>query len=224
MQKLYKFIISAVLIFLATVSFSGCGESGLEIKTVGETEEDSASEAATESELVEAVGDATTEEYVQQIVSTATNGEPTIYVYVCGAVKEEGVYELPVDSRVEDALEMAGGYSDEALHGYVNLAERLEDEDRVYIPNLDDLEELGIISVDQDSDNGSDSTGDSLVNINTADVSELTQLPGIGEAKAQAIIAYRDEHGAFGSIEEIKNVSGIGEGIYNKLSSYIKVN
>lgn len=163
-------------------------------------------------------------------VASSIVGEETasdsgrLCVYVCGAVVNEGVYELPPDSRVSDALKMAGGYSDEALKGYVNLAEKLNDGERIYIPNKIEIDDLNIL-IDQDASagTGAQSSEDGMVNINTADAATLQTLPGIGESKATEIIAYRDEHGAFGSIEDIKNVSGIGEGTFSRISSRIKV-
>ena len=153
-----------------------------------------------------------------------TSAPDKLCVYVCGAVVNEGVYELPPDSRVSDALKMAGGYSDEALKGYVNLAEKLNDGERIYIPNKIEIDDLNIL-IDQDASagTGAQSSEDGMVNINTADAETLQTLPGIGETKATEIIAYRDEHGAFGSIEDIKNVSGIGEGTFSRISSRIKV-
>ena len=132
---------------------------------------------------------------------------------------QEGVYELPAGSRISDALLMAGGYDENALHGYVNLAEMLEDGERIYFPDYQELEELGIVPI-----SSTESSESGLVNINTADAEMLKTLPGIGDAKAADIIAYREEHGAFSSIEDIKNVSGIGESIYNRISSGITVN
>ena len=105
------------------------------------------------------------------------------------------------------------------FHGYVNLAERLEDGERIYFPDYQELEELGIVPI-----SSTESSESGLVNINTADAETLKTLPGIGDAKAADIIAYREEHGAFSSIEDIKNVSGIGESIYNRISSGITVN
>lgn len=177
-----------------------------------------------------------------EVETSAVNGEDIsapdkLCVYVCGAVVNEGVYELPPDSRVSDALRMAGGYSDEALKGYVNLAEKLNDGERIYIPNKIEIDDLNIL-IDQDAsaskgaskgaseegaETGSKSNEDGMVNINTADAETLQTLPGIGETKATEIIAYRDEHGAFGSVEDIKNVSGIGEGTFSRISSRIKV-
>lgn len=177
-----------------------------------------------------------------EVETSSGNGESSsasdkLCVYVCGAVVNEGVYELPPDSRVSDALRMAGGYSDEALKGYVNLAEKLNDGERIYIPNKIEIDDLNIL-IDQDAsaskgaskgtseegtETGSKSNEDGMVNINTADAATLQTLPGIGETKATEIIAYRDEHGAFGSVEDIKNVSGIGEGTFSRISSRIKV-
>ena len=168
-----------------------------------------------------------------------TEKNSTICVYICGAVVNEGVYEVPTGSRVSDVLDKAGGYSEEALHGYVNLARTLEDGERVYIPDKQELESLGILEGDGSSGGSGDSSGvsadgssgssadgsnETLVNINTADSETLQTLPGIGEKKAADIIAYREEHGAFSSTEDLKNISGIGDSTFEKLSPHITVN
>ncbi len=157
--------------------------------------------------------------------------ETTVTVYVCGAVVNEGVYELPAGARLSDALRAAGGYDANALHGYVNLAKLVEDGERVYFPDYQEFEELGLVPMSGESstDASNETAGDSIssggkVNINTADAEQLKSLPGIGDTKAADIIAYREEHGSFGSIEDIQNVNGIGESTYNRISSYITVN
>ncbi len=146
---------------------------------------------------------------------------------------------------MSDVLDKAGGYSEEALHGYVNLARTLEDGERVYIPDKQELESLGILegdgsssgsgnssgsggasgaSADGSSGSSTDGSNETLVNINTADSETLQTLPGIGEKKAADIIAYREEHGAFSSTEDLKNISGIGDSTFEKLSPHITVN
>ena len=142
----------------------------------------------------------------------------------------EGVYTLPTGSRVSDALEMAGGYSDDAFRGYINLASVLTDGERIYFPTINEVEDTSnpltkeLYYGNGVPDGSSESGGEELVNINTAGAEELKSLPGIGDSKARDIIAYRDEHGVFGSIEELKNVSGIGESTFNKLKPYITIN
>lgn len=151
--------------------------------------------------------------------------EKLICVFVCGAVVNEGVYYLPEGSRVIDAVNAAGGFSEDADPIYVNQAKYVGDEERVVIPTLEEAQELrsaeqNVSRGQNDSEAGTD---DGLININTASRKELMEIPGIGESKADRIIAYRESHGGFGAVEEIKNVSGIGGAVYDGLKGYIKV-
>lgn len=130
-----------------------------------------------------------------------------IYVHVCGAVETPGVYALSADSRVYEAVELAGGFDSEADVDAVNLVETIKDGQQIRIP---------FIGEEQPE------ASDKLININQADVETLCQIPGIGESRAQAIIEYRTEHGGFQSIEELMNVTGIKDGIYAKISPYIE--
>ena len=150
-----------------------------------------------------------------------------IYVYVCGQVKSPGVYVLSEGDRIYQAIEQADGVLPEGDLTRLNLAETLYDGQKIYVPSCEEMEESGydasgvenasIISGDiQDSDG--------LVNLNKASKEQLMTLAGIGEAKAEAIIRYRDEQGAFRSIEELMNVPGIKEGTYSKIKDRISIN
>ena len=138
-----------------------------------------------------------------------------IRVYVCGAVVSPGVVSLPEDSRAEDALAAAGGFAENAWREYVNLAERVQDGEKLYFPTLEESERLVF------QETGSADSG--LVNINTADSAVLCTLPGIGESRANDIIAYREANGPFGSCEDIMNVPGIKTSVYSKISDKITV-
>lgn len=168
-----------------------------------------------------------TEEYTQESSGeedpTETSFDEEICVYVCGAVNSPGVYYLPSGSRVHEAVEMAGGLTDEAAEDYVNMASLLEDGEQLYIPTQEEAEEEGLEIDSASSSSGSDSSSESLININTASSEELQTLSGIGEAKAAAIISYREENGDFESIEDIMNVSGIGESTFENIKDYITV-
>ena len=147
----------------------------------------------------------------------------SIVVYVCGKVRKEGVVTLPAGSRIYQAIEMAGGMADDAAASYLNLAEVLTDGARVYVPGTDDAE-VGNSSIPQGNTAGGFSgETDGKVNINQASKEELMTLPGIGEVKADAIIQYRTEQGKFASIEEIKNISGIKDGVFEKMKDKITV-
>ncbi len=137
-----------------------------------------------------------------------------IVVYVTGAVNVPGVYELRSGDRIYQAIDMAGGMTDDAADGAINLAELITDGQQITVYTEDELEEVQI--AEQESKSG-------LVNINTATSEELCTLPGIGEAKASSIIAYREQNGAYSSIEDIKNISGIKDGVYSKIKDYICV-
>ena len=154
--------------------------------------------------------------------SEAGSRENAVCVFVCGAVNAEGVYELPERSRVIDAVEAAGGYSDDADRTYVNQAEYVYDTQRIEIPTKEEAQMLREYERDAGSDNES-GRSDGRIDLNTADRKALMTLPGIGESKADRILEYRQAHGRFGSTEELMNVSGIGSGVYEKIKDYIKV-
>lgn len=166
----------------------------------------------------------------------------TIKVHVSGAVNNPGVVELEENSRVGDAIEKAGGVTEEASTDEINLAYLLEDGTKIHIPTKQEMEQAKLAKGAQETQNESTNiitdatTGSSTnsssnssakttskVNINTATQTELETLPGIGPATATKIIAYREENGKFKSIEEIKEVSGIGDSKYEKIKDLIKV-
>lgn len=140
----------------------------------------------------------------------------TIFVYVCGQVASPGVYELESDSRLFEAVKAAGGMTDAAADTYLNQAEKLTDGQRIYVPSEKETEKNEQTVTEQEADDGK-------VNLNTASKEELMTLSGIGESKASAIIRYREENGGFESTEEIKEIEGIKDGVYNKVKDYIKV-
>ncbi len=137
-----------------------------------------------------------------------------IYVHVCGAVNAPGVVTLPEGSRGQDALEAAGGFSPQAAVEAVNLAQPLEDGAQLYFPTRE--EEESLLAAQKERESG-------LVDLNTADRKRLCTLPGIGEAKAEAILAYRNENGDFQRVEDIMRVPGIKESAFEKIKDLITV-
>ncbi len=135
-------------------------------------------------------------------------------VYVTGAVVNPGVYYLPDGSRVEQALQSAGGPTAEADLNRVNLARKVRDEEQVYVPEVG--EESPPVPSSSSSDGGE-------LNINTATATELETLPGIGPTLAQRIVDYREAHGPFAAVEDIMNVRGIGEGLFSEIRDLIAV-
>lgn len=145
-----------------------------------------------------------------------------IFVYVCGAVQKPGVYELLPGQRICDAIAAAGGLSEQAAGDSLNQAEVLSDGQMLRV--LTTEEAAAAAATVQPGQETAESSWDGRVDINTADASALMSLPGIGQSKADAIIAYRNEHGAFKAPEELMNISGIKEGVYQKIKDSIKVN
>ena len=148
-----------------------------------------------------------------------------VFVHVVGAVKAPGVYELHEGDRVLAAVEAAGGLTDDACVQAVNLARDVVDGEQVYVPTNDEVAEGGGQAVVAAGEGGVTRSGVSsgLVNINTATSEELQTLPGVGPATAASIIEYREGGGTFSKPEDIKNVSGIGDGKYAKIADKICV-
>lgn len=162
-----------------------------------------------------------------QAEETQTSGEPkgsqthSLYVHVCGAVQSSGLVELPEGSRVWNALEAAGGFGPDADRDYVNLASPVEDGQQLYFPTRAEAEALREADAAQEREQLAARSG--LVNINTANLEQLCTLPGIGEARAQDIIDYREQNGAFREREDIMQVSGIKQSAYDKIRDKITV-
>lgn len=161
---------------------------------------------------------------IQNVLTTEDEPEKieneTIKVYVTGEVKNQGVIELEQGSRIVDAIEKAGGQTEEANLKNVNLAYELEDGQKIYIPNKS---EENINEITDDGVTGIDNKENDTININKADEKELQELNGIGESLASSIIKYREDNGKFKNIEDLKNVPGIGESKFSNIKEKIKV-
>jgi competence protein ComEA len=129
-------------------------------------------------------------------------------VHVAGNVLKPGVYDLPSDSRVVDAIRLAGGATAIADLNAINLANRLSDGQRVYVPAVG--EKVSVSSQDGGGTGDVIATVEYPININSADIALLDELPGVGPATAQAIVTYRDQHGPFASVKGLEDVPGIG--------------
>jgi competence protein ComEA len=223
MKKKFKIILmvclSAAFIFL--VGCFGMSDSDVKIGVIkaGEDEVSEETEAETESIRIQF------EESSDSVESTSE--EETVYVYICGAVEKSDVYQVPAGSRVNDVLIMAGGFSEGAAMQYVNLAQTVQDGERIYIPFEEEIDEnMSAVYLQDGEKNVSDDKGaedGGLININSAGKEELMTLPGIGEGKALEIIRYREENGDFKTVDELMNVSGIKEGTFRKLKDKITI-
>lgn len=255
-ETMRKLIRTNILIWLACILLCGCTRREqlvLENLSSGQEEESEAAQSVQKQDesvepviQAEAAGQQSgTEQNLSAQETSAGNGEQqTIYVHVCGAVESPDVYELPVDSRVYEAVLAAGGFTEDADSNYVNQAQRLSDGVKLVIPTKEQTEAfaegngeemtVGIVrEAEGFSDAGISGTvqdgtaeqalSDGKVNINTASETELCNIPGIGAVRAAAIVAYRQEKGGFAAIEDIMNVSGIKEGTYEKIKDHIKI-
>ena len=149
------------------------------------------------------------------------HSDTPVLIYVCGEVVSPGVYELKKGMRICDAVEAAGGFTTKASQEYWNLAEPLTDGQMIYFPTEEEAKERQESAGEKEESAGQKEDG--RININTADTTQLMSIPGIGQTRAEAIIAYRKEHGAFAQIEDIMNVSGIKNALFNKMKEYITI-
>ena len=172
-----------------------------------------------------------------EIIENITEEEPVdmqeILVHVTGAVKREGIVRLKEGARIADAIEAAGGVTEKTNIGQVNLAYEVEDGQKIYIPSIDDKKEEGVEKIIEKEyvtsepgdevvfEEESNNNKNDKININTADLIELQEIPGVGEATAQKIISYREENGKFKNIEDIKNVKGIGDSKFEDMKENI---
>ena len=140
-----------------------------------------------------------------------------ITVDVKGAVKSPGIYDLPVGSRINDAVQKAGGLTDNADSKSINLAQRISDEALLYVPTKEEA------TSQEAHSNASNTKENKKVNLNKASLEELKQVKGLGAKRAQDIIDHRESNGKFKSVDELKKVSGIGAKTIEKLKEYVTV-
>lgn len=237
-DKMKRFFLSYTLIILM-VLITGCGsreDDGLQeivfedsgqdgSAAKGETgeglsfkEADGSENGADEGENAVPAGEEPPEE-------KAVQEEDTAFVYVCGAVNSPGVYELKKNARVYEAIELAGGVTEEAAQELINQAQTVTDGERIYVPSKEEAKAYGngtdIMGLERTE--GTDGNTKGKININTAGKEELMTLSGIGEAKAESILNYREEHGNFQSTEELMQIEGIKEGVFNKIKDDITI-
>jgi len=213
-------ILSVLLGTLIVVCVCSCGNttaSYLEAESLEEVDVKGTSELeATET---------STDEILKESEAQSEGAQPDrlLYVYVCGEVKVPGVYQLPEGSRIIDLFFKAGGLTPKAAKEYWNQAQLLEDGQMYYVPTEKEASEQNK-ALEHDEQSGQKAEdSDEKININTASKEQLMRIPGIGEAKALAILHFRQEHGAFSSIEDIMQVEGIKDGVFEKIKNYIKI-
>lgn len=195
----YKIKLWGLLLLGSMLAISGCGK---------------AENVSLEEALTVMHTGRETETVLAGIDDLSTIQEQVLCVYICGAVLRPGVYEMEAGSRIVSAVEAAGGFLPEAATEAVNLAKRLEDGMQIVVPTMEEAEAKKAEVFRQEA---------GMVNLNTASVEELCKLSGIGEAKAEAILAYRTEIGVFSSIEQLKEVTGIGDSLFNQIKESIYI-
>ncbi len=216
-------IIAAVILLIALIRCIPLvlgSDDSFQIITATASDEDASAESSD--------ADEEQSENSEELEQVTAASESTVVVHVAGAVEEPGVYSVFEGGRVLDAVEAAGGFSNEACAEAVNLARLISDGEQIYIPTYQEVESGEYTSSSSESSSAasgssSSSSSGSLININTATADELDTLPGIGPVTASNIISYREENGGFSSKEEIKEVSGIGDAKYAQIEDLICV-
>ncbi len=224
MRKRFVFIL-IVLLF----SLVGCRRADSDVfllsddgKSLSEPVLSDSSLEASKEETIKATESLVCEEAHEEV-------KRLLAVFVCGAVTNPGVYYLEDGSRLMEAVDAAGGFTEDADVTYVNLAAEVVDGMKLKIPTITDSfgentsEVIESFDLEVDSSNNSQSLGARLVNINTASKDELKTLPGIGDGIADRIIKYRTDNGKFSSIEDIMKISGIKDKLYGKIKDLITV-
>ncbi len=225
--------IKILVITAAMMMLCGCAHQGQEMMITGQGAD---SESYLEESLQSESDFSYDDKKVMEDSGSAAKEETaeTIFVYVCGAVYSPGVYELPKGSRVINALEAAGGFTEDADETYVNLAAGLEDGIKLRIPEKSEQAagqkiESAEVAMAQimtkaiEGDGVSTDDGSVMVNINTASQAQLKTLPGIGDGIADRIVQYRTENGNFSRIEDIMKISGIKDKLFQKIKDRITV-
>lgn len=233
-----KYLISVVAVLAAT-HLLACASKESEIITLEDY-----------GESIEVTGESYELSNKEQLNSDRkiNNEEPeVIHVYVCGAVRKADVYELANGSMIIDAIKKAGGFRDDAGVIYMNLAGKISDGQKIYVPTIEEVESafdsgeyvgstVSITSSGYDNDLLQDSgigyiseneaykeANNGKININTANKEALMSIPGVGESKASKIIEFRENNGGFKTTEDIMLISGIKKGLYDKIKDYICV-
>ncbi|WP_195215566.1 helix-hairpin-helix domain-containing protein [Streptococcus oralis] len=183
------------------------------------TSQTSVKETNLQAEVASVSKDSTSEKEVKKEEKEESPEQDLITVDVKGAVKSPGIYDLPVGSRVHDAVQKAGGLTEQADSKSLNLAQKVSDEALVYVPSK------GEEAASQQAASGTtpSSSKEKKINLNKASLEELKQVKGLGGKRAQDIIDHREANGKFKSVDELKKVSGIGAKTIEKLKDYVTV-
>lgn len=225
-HNLKKILQMCLICCMSAAVFCGCDSIGTQIKW-DDRELETESESDTEEVLFsEHLRGQDQTEAVRQL-DNVQEDLPLVYVDVCGAVKVPGVYEIKAGSRIFEVIALAGGLAENADLTRINQAQPVEDGMKIRIFTVDEITESNIEAMPDQSLESSSENGylpdQTKVNLNTAELSQLMTLPGIGESRARDILAYRSQHGSFQTIEEIMNINGIKSAVFDKIKDKIVV-
>jgi len=220
-MRRFRYLIYCISIITLIISISygtsGCGQSGTEDTELEEAvpAPDASAGQSGDTGTTDVKSGGTDAEQSE----TAATDKGTIIIYVCGSVQHPDVYRLPEGSRIYEAIEKAGGCTPQADPSRLNLAQVLSDSQRVYVPAAASTGS----STDGSQSEAVTENSQTLININTASKAELMTLPGIGDARADGIIEYRNVHGFFSSADGLREVEGIGEALFERIKDRITV-
>lgn len=213
-----KRILFEVLMICFSILFSGCGRQKEEISI--KQPENTAADRADAENKADAENEAAGEERIPE------STEESIWVDICGAVRQPGVYEMKKNARVFEIVEAAGGFSENADSEWLNQAAVLTDGEKIQVYTKEETREMqenGIRAEQNINGQNGDTSGAGKLNLNTASLEQLQEIPGIGEVRAQAILDYREKNGTFQDIKEIQEVPGIKGKTFEKIEDYITV-
>ena len=241
-----KIIMLSIALSAIIVTFIGLHRYFYQGKSIDEINTEDTNEVLSEQEdntndgsdgLADKESDSTENSSTSSSRLGLTKQEEKIIVHVVGQVNKPGVVTLSQGERIKDAIEQAGGASENADLSKINLAYMLEDGTQIYVPSFEETSKENSENGENTREYISSSPGENVisdsaiqetskvskVNINTATLEQLETLPGVGESTAKKIIEYREKNGKFQKEDDLKNVSGIGDAKYTKIQEYIKV-
>ena len=225
-MKEYKILIGLSLIGLIIAGFFMINGQSSRQSNVAELAQETVTSSEAESEEISIGTKKNSQKEKAEPQTSSSEESEFLTVDVKGAVKNPGIYQLKKTSRINDAIQKAGGLTTDADSKSINLAQKLTDEAVVYVATMGENAASVSSNTGQSSTSGTSEVASqkgNKVNLNTADLSELQTISGIGQKRAQDILDYREANGKFNSVDDLKNVSGVGAKTLEKLKEYVTV-
>ena len=225
-MKEYKILIGLSLIGLIIAGFFMINGQSSRRSNVAELAQETVTSSEAELEEISTGTKKNSQKEKAEPQTSSSEESEFLTVDVKGAVKNPGIYQLKKTSRINDAIQKAGGLTTDADSKSVNLAQKLTDEAVVYVATMSENAASIASGAGQSSTSGTSEVASqkgNKVNLNTADLSELQTISGIGQKRAQDILEYREANGKFNSVDDLKNVSGVGAKTLEKSKEYVTV-